>query len=56
MRVPTVGFGPALILGYATLCMADTTRATLDVWPGKAPGEIGSADRSATTILLPEEY
>ena len=36
MRVPSASLGLALILGHATLCMADSTRTTLDVWPGKA--------------------
>jgi hypothetical protein len=42
MRVPPVSFGLAVILAHATLCMADTARTTLDIWPGKIPGEVGS--------------
>ena len=45
MRVPTASLGLVLILGHATLCMADSTRTTLDVWPGKVPGEVGNGWR-----------
>jgi acetyl esterase/lipase len=55
MRIPTASFGLALILGHATLCMADSTRTTLDVWPGKAPGEVGSiGEETAKTATQPD--
>jgi len=54
-RVLTVGFGLALILGHATLCMADSTKTTVDVWPGKAPGEVGSVgEEKAKTESRPD--
>ena len=55
MRVPSASLGLALILGHATLCMADSTRTTLDVWPGKPPSEVGSmGDEKAKTATLPD--
>jgi acetyl esterase/lipase len=55
MRVITASLGLTLIFGHATLCMADSTRTTLDVWPGKAPGEVGTvAAEQAKTETRPD--
>ncbi len=34
--------GLAFVLGQAAGVTADTTRTTLDVWPGKPPCEVGT--------------
>jgi acetyl esterase/lipase len=48
-------FKLVLILSIAPACMADATRTTLDVWPGKAPGEVGTvAEEQAKTAKLPD--
>jgi acetyl esterase/lipase len=45
----------ALIIVQATLCTAGPTRTTLDVWPGKAPGETGPvAAEQAKTATQPD--
>ncbi len=55
MRVPTVSLGLPLILSIATLCSADSTSTILDVWPGKAPGEVGTVgEEKAKTETLPD--
>ncbi len=55
MRVPTASLGLVLLLGHVTLCMADSTRTTLDVWPGKVPGEVGTVgEEKAKTATLPD--
>ncbi len=48
-------FGMLLILCHAILCLADSTRTTLDVWPGKAPGETGTmGEEQAKTAKQPD--
>ena len=43
------------MLGHAVLCTADTARTTLDVWPGKPPGEVGTVgEEQAKTATLPD--
>ena len=55
MRVPTVSLGLALVFNIATACFADSTRTTLDVWPGKAPGEVGTIGaEQAKTATQPD--
>ena len=55
MRVSTASFGLALILAHAALCPADSTGTTLDVWPGKAPGEVGTIGKEqAKTETRPD--
>ena len=55
MRMPTASLGLALLLSYATVSMADATRTTLDVWPGKAPAEVGTVGNEiAKTATLPD--
>ena len=47
MRVLIASLGLALLIGHAILGMADATRVTLDVWPGKAAGRDRSGGRGA---------
>ena len=55
MKLSIVSFGLTLMLGHAVLCTADTTRTTLDVWPGKPPGEVGTVgEEKAKTATLPD--
>jgi acetyl esterase/lipase len=55
MTTRTASMGLALILGYATLCMADSTRSTVDVWPGKPPAEVGLVrEETAKTATQPD--
>jgi acetyl esterase/lipase len=55
MRVLTTSFTLALVIGQAVLGMAEAKRATLDVWPGKPPREIGAiSDEKAKTATLPD--
>jgi len=45
----------AWILAHAALCLADSTRTTTEVWPGKPPGEVGSvAEETAKTVTQPD--
>ena len=55
MRMAIVFLGLAVILACATPSTADTARTTLDIWPGKAPGEVGSVgEEKAKTATLPD--
>jgi acetyl esterase/lipase len=50
-----VFWGLAVILAHATPGTADTTRTTLDIWPGKVPGEVGSVgEEKAKTATQPD--
>jgi acetyl esterase/lipase len=42
MRTVVICLGLAVILGHAADSTADRPRTTLDLWPGKPPGEVGS--------------
>ena len=54
-KLSTALLGLALILGQSTLCMAQSSKTTLDVWPGPAPGEIGTVGtEKATTSTRPD--
>jgi acetyl esterase/lipase len=54
-KISTAGLGLALILGHAIFCMAEPTKTTLDVWPGQAPGEVGTiGPEKATTATQPD--
>ena len=54
-KLSTALLGLALILGQSTLCMAQSSKTTLDVWPGPAPGEIGTVGKEkAKTATLPD--
>ena len=47
--------GLAVILAHATPSTADTARTTLDIWPGKVPGEVGSVgEEKAKTATQPD--
>ncbi len=55
MKLPIVSLGLILLLGHAALGAAGTTRTTMDVWPGKAPGELGTVGaEKAQTATLPD--
>lgn len=55
MKLSIVSFGLTLMLSYAVLSTADTTRTTIDVWPRKAPGEVGTVgEEKAKTAQLPD--
>ena len=55
MRLSITILGLTLILGHAVRCAAAATRTTLDVWPGKAPGEVGTVgEEKATTEIRPD--
>ena len=55
MKMAIVYLGLVLILGNATASAAETARATLDVWPGKAPGETGFiGEEKSTTTTQPD--
>jgi acetyl esterase/lipase len=55
MRMAIVFWGLAVILAHATPSTADTARTTLDVWPGKVPGEVGSVgEEKAKTATQPD--
>jgi acetyl esterase/lipase len=41
MKMTAIGLALALVLGHAAHSTADTTRTTLDIWPGQPPGEAG---------------
>jgi hypothetical protein len=54
MGTRTASLGLALILGHATLCLADSTRSTMDVWPGAPPAEVASVgEETAKTTSTP---
>jgi acetyl esterase/lipase len=54
-KLSTAALGLALVLGHTILCMAQSTKTTLDVWPGQAPGELGTvAPEKATTTARPD--
>jgi acetyl esterase/lipase len=55
MRTVIVCLGLVVILAHAVSSTADTTRTTLDVWPGKVPGEVGTVgEEKAKTATLPD--
>ena len=55
MKLSFVSLGLTLMLGHAVLSTADTGRTTLDVWPGKPPGEVGAVgEEKAKTATLPD--
>jgi acetyl esterase/lipase len=55
MKLSIVSFGLILMFGHAVLSAADTTRTTLDVWPGKPPGEVGTVgEEQAKTVTQPD--
>src|ERR1039458_4128036 len=55
MKLSIVTCGLILMLGHAVLCTADTARTTLDVWPGKPPGEVGTVgEEQAKTATQPD--
>jgi acetyl esterase/lipase len=44
-----------MIVGHGAPCWADSTRATLDVWPDKPPAEVGSiGEEQAKMATLPD--
>jgi len=55
MRTTIITLGLVLIFGRAALGTSDSTRITLDLWPGKAPGEVESTgEEQAKTETRPD--
>ncbi len=55
MRIFGICLTAILITACALPSLGNTMRATLDVWPGKVPGEVGSVgDEKAKTATQPD--